>query len=84
MSRNTPSYNHLLLQVLARGVHGHCERCRSIRRGCRRVRQRRVRAVQRVSQADRSIPGNHDWYDGLEGFMFNFCWRAVGAPLRGC
>src|SRR4051794_24646319 len=20
-----------------------------------------------------AIPGNHDWYDGLNGFMFNFC-----------
>jgi hypothetical protein len=20
-----------------------------------------------------AIPGNHDWYDGLEGFMFHFC-----------
>jgi hypothetical protein len=20
-----------------------------------------------------AVPGNHDWYDGLEGFMFHFC-----------
>jgi hypothetical protein len=20
-----------------------------------------------------AIPGNHDWYDGLDGFMFHFC-----------
>jgi hypothetical protein len=38
-----------------------------------------------------AIPGNHDWYDGLAGFMYHFCHRdeltpaaytPVGAGLR--
>jgi hypothetical protein len=38
-----------------------------------------------------AIPGNHDWYDGLQGFMHHFCGakpelrppaRPVGATLR--
>jgi Calcineurin-like phosphoesterase len=28
-----------------------------------------------------AIPGNHDWYDGLVGFMFHFC-GAEDAPAR--
>ena len=37
------------------------------------------------------VPGNHDWYDGLDGFMFHFCgaeplpavaYRAGSYPLR--
>jgi hypothetical protein len=38
-----------------------------------------------------ALPGNHDWYDGLDGFMFHFCgseplprvsYRAGSFPLR--
>jgi len=27
-----------------------------------------------------AVPGNHDWYDDLTGFMFHFCDRDDGAP----
>jgi hypothetical protein len=27
-----------------------------------------------------AVPGNHDWYDGLEGFMFHFCGAEPLAP----
>ena len=31
-----------------------------------------------------AMPGNHDWYDGLVGFMFHFCGAetAPGRPKR--
>jgi hypothetical protein len=29
-----------------------------------------------------AVPGNHDWYDGLEGFMFHFCLAEPPAPTR--
>jgi hypothetical protein len=28
---------------------------------------------QRYSGTIYAVPGNHDWYDGLNGFMFHFC-----------
>lgn len=27
-----------------------------------------------------AVPGNHDWYDGLSGFMFHLCEAEVPAP----
>ena len=30
-------------------------------------------AVPRASRADLRVPGNHDWYDGLHGFMTLLC-----------
>lgn len=27
-----------------------------------------------------ALPGNHDWYDGLNGFMFHLCGAEVPAP----
>jgi 3',5'-cyclic AMP phosphodiesterase CpdA len=30
-----------------------------------------------------AIPGNHDWYDGLNAFMGLFCARRPGAPAAG-
>jgi hypothetical protein len=35
-----------------------------------------------VSQPVYAIPGNHDWYDGLEGFMFNFCGAEALPPTE--
>ena len=29
-----------------------------------------------------ALPGNHDWYDGLNGFMFNFCAAEPLARVR--
>ncbi|HEX2162243.1 MAG TPA: metallophosphoesterase, partial [Thermoleophilaceae bacterium] len=29
-----------------------------------------------------AIPGNHDWYDGLNGFMFHFCNVPPLAPIK--
>ena len=29
-----------------------------------------------------AIPGNHDWYDGLNGFMFHFCGAQPLAPVK--
>ena len=29
-----------------------------------------------------AIPGNHDWYDGLAGFMYHFCDRGPAAARR--
>lgn len=28
-----------------------------------------------------ALPGNHDWYDGLDGFMFNFCGAEPLPPV---
>jgi hypothetical protein len=28
-----------------------------------------------------AVPGNHDWYDGLQGFMFSFCGEEPPAPV---
>jgi hypothetical protein len=28
-----------------------------------------------------ALPGNHDWYDGLNGFMFHFCGVEALAPV---
>lgn len=28
------------------------------------------------------LPGNHDWYDGLRGFMFHFCGQTGQPPSR--
>ena len=29
-----------------------------------------------------AVPGNHDWYDGLNGFMFHFCGAQPLAPVK--
>ncbi len=29
-----------------------------------------------------AVPGNHDWYDGLRGFMFHFCGQTGPPPSR--
>src|SRR6266853_6652470 len=39
------------------------------------------RPYRRFVEAIFAVPGNHDWYDGLEGFMRQFCGATTAPPV---
>src|SRR3954468_14826611 len=41
------------------------------------------RPYERYPRPIYAVPGNHDWYDGLTGFMYHLCGQHVPPPKAG-